>query len=81
MAGARGAKGVVLGLLSKSPLFMFHAALWLIISLVLNPPPPQPPQPSLSYHPSPSVRPHATLTEGLIVGRELTLSKLNQTLI
>lgn len=69
MAGANGAEGVVLGPLSKSPLFMFHAALWLIISPVHNPPP-------TSDLPSS----HSVPTEGLIVGGELTLSTLNQTL-
>lgn len=54
MAGAIGAGSVVLGLLSKSPLFMFRAALWLIISLV-NYTPSHPPhhRAYMSYLPLP----------------------------
>lgn len=47
MAGAIEAEGVVPWLLSKSPQFMFRAALWLIIASVHGPPTP----PSLSYLP------------------------------
>lgn len=67
------AEGFVFGPLIKSPLFMHHAALWLVISPV-TPPPPLPSPPS-------STSPHTMLTEGLIVNHgKLTLSALNQSL-
>lgn len=80
VAGAIEAEGVVLRLLSKSPLFVFYVALRLIIIPVLPPCAINAPH-RLHARPRPfPFCPHATLTEGLIAGGELTPSTLNQTL-